>query len=517
MRVAGRVLLSIFLLVWASFAGAQTMTTVYSNDFNTSAGPEWSDTHLAVSPNHTRTFLGRFGDDNVRLNLVALPEHCSVTVSFDLLIIGSWEGSTGYYAGPDLWDLNASVPGDCCPVENLLHATFANCSCRYQSYPETYPNVFNPGLTGAEEINSLGYDLDSVYHMSFTFYHHQDALQLSFDGGPLLQVLEDESWGIDDIVVQVDSESCCRAVRYLPTVYAGGTDVPVAIEVDPNPEAQAYVLEENPPSDWTVSDINDGGVYDAGSGLIKWGPYFGDAPRTLSYSVTAPSGASWNINFNGTISVDGTSETICGDTAVSPGSYHPADLDADWMISDDELTAYAATWRRGDPWSMAPEMIPADFVTNAGMIWKSGGSYSFDGTVNPPWVADDAAKSGGGRLRAESGVLVVLPDVPVRMDLSVEPNEGTRAYLVEDRIPEGFVIMDAGEGLFDSEAGVVRFGPYFDDQERTLSYTVMRLDDSSSSGIFRATASFDGVEVAENGDRVLQPVGLIDRSPAAVQ
>jgi len=517
MRILGRLLIGVLMLLWVAGAGAQVMTTVYSHDFETSVGREWSHNIRTLCPNHTRTFLGRFGDDNVRLNLVELPEHCSVTVSFDLLIIGSWEGSTGYFAGPDLWDLNASVPDDCCPVENLLHATFANCSCRYQSYPDTFPNVFHPGLTGAEEVDTLGYEQDSVYHMSFTFYHHQDELQLSFDGGPMLQILDDESWGIDNILVQVDSESCCRAIRYLPVNYAAGNDVPVKIEVDPNHEAQAYVLEENPPSGWAVSSMNDGGVFDEAAGLIKWGPFFGDAPRTLEYTLSVPTGVAGDFSFDGSISVDGTSEMICGDSEISAGSYHPADTNRNWVISDDEVTAYAASWRLGDPWSIEPEVIPGDFVTNAGLIWKAGGSYVFDGNANPPWVAVGGSKRGQGELLSSAGTDVVLDGVPVTMRLEVHPGTGTQAYLVQDRIPAGFKIVETGGGIFDAAGGVLRFGPFFDDQERSFSYRVVRLGSASLTAVFHATASFDGFEVEQGGTRILQSVGLITADPPAIR
>ena len=130
-------------------ATAQSHMTVYSHDFQTPVGPEWSQGDRTTSPNLTRTFLGRFGGEPVDLLLVGLPDHCSVTVTFELLVIGSWEGSVGHDAGADIFDVNAATPGDCCPVENLLHTTFANCNCRFQAYPETYPDVHLPGLTGA--------------------------------------------------------------------------------------------------------------------------------------------------------------------------------------------------------------------------------------------------------------------------------------------------------------------------------------------------------------------------------
>jgi len=511
MRTVGRILFGALLIFGLSSASAQM--TVYEHDFDTPVGPEWSSNLRTTTPNLARIFLGRFAGENVRLNLDALPEHCSVTVSFDLLIIGSWEGSTGYFSGPDTWDLDASVPGECCPSENLLHASFANCACRYQSYPDTYPDVYHPGLTGAEEVESLGYHRDSVYHMSFTFYHWRDSLQLSFAGNQQLQNWTDESWGLDNLVVQVDTQSCCRAHRQLPSVLVPGSELPVEIDVHPNPGTQAYAVEEDPVGTWEVLSINDGGVYDEVSGLIKWGPFFGDSPRVLSYSLATPGGNLGTARFSGTISVDGINEGICGDTEVTGGSFHPADLNQDWAISDDELTGYAATWRRGDPWNGDPMMIPADFVTNAGMLWRSGGDYVFDKNANPPWSPAAGAKSGGGSLEAISSSLVAAIGVPVEMTLQAHPQEGTLAYLVKDQVPEGVSILDAGDGVFDATTRVLRFGPFFDDQERSLSYS-FALSENSLQGVkrFQGSASYDGREVLASGTRVVQQVGVLNRN-----
>lgn len=60
--------------------------------------------------------------------------------------------------------------------------------------------------------------------------------------------------------------------------------------------------------------------------------------------------------------------------AQPAGFYHPADKNQDNEISLDELTAYAADWKAGrieDPDAL-------DRVTEAAVIWSSGGRYLFD-------------------------------------------------------------------------------------------------------------------------------------------
>ena len=70
----------------------------------------------------------------------------------------------------------------------------------------------------------------------------------------------------------------------------------------------------------------------------------------------------------------------------APG--HPADTNNDWRLSINEITAYGAAWKRGDPWQSGPNPIPIDYVTNAGALWKTGEQYQYDSTKNPPlcWI-----------------------------------------------------------------------------------------------------------------------------------
>jgi hypothetical protein len=174
---------------------------IYSNDFEGFVGSEWSSTSTDITPANSRAFLGQFaGDDAVSLSLNNLPVHNSVTVSFDLFVIQSWDGADSDY-GPDVWRLSA----DGGPI--LLNTTFSNTGedGHQQSYPGSYSDggVYD-AYTGAAEINTLGYEFygDSVYRLSFTFNHVDNLLKLNF-AGIGLQDVSDESWGLDNVTVAV--------------------------------------------------------------------------------------------------------------------------------------------------------------------------------------------------------------------------------------------------------------------------------------------------------------------------
>jgi hypothetical protein len=185
---------------------AQAAVPVYFNDFETSAGAEWSNTTISTTPVGARKFLGQFGNDDVTLSLSGLGAHTSVTLEFDLFVIQSWDGSNTTW-GPDFW--GAQVTGG--PILNL--ATFSNQGGPYmqQNLLPTPSGLLAP-QTGASETGTLGYtstggvslggSQDSVYHFSHTFLDTSSSVQFQFYGAHL-QAVSDESWGLDNVKVSV--------------------------------------------------------------------------------------------------------------------------------------------------------------------------------------------------------------------------------------------------------------------------------------------------------------------------
>jgi len=229
------------LMAWPS--AAQT----YFNDFEDVLDPltEWSLALTDTTPAGERMFLGQFGNDAVSLTLPFVPAS-NVALSFDLFIIHSWDGHAVGAGGPDIWDL--SVEGG----PTLCHTTFATHEPRLQAYPGTFVaegvEPLNDPHTGAVEINSLGFDdffgTGDVYSLSFIFPHTGGELVLRFSGSNL-QEIGDESWGLDNVLVNCPPD-CSNAApsiatlwpvnhKFVPITIVGVTDPdgdPVTITID---------------------------------------------------------------------------------------------------------------------------------------------------------------------------------------------------------------------------------------------------------------------------------------------
>jgi len=188
------------------------MVAVYSNGFEGLVGSEWSKTTTSATPIGARGSLGEFGRETVTLTLSNLPSHDSITVSYDLFVIRSWDGNNGGGLtppfGPDVWSLGLGGGPE------LFTTSFGNFGApiNVQSFPDSYPDGNHPHRTGASEVNTLGYvyanawPMDTVYELTSTFGHTANHLELLFTAvlrESMEDVRDNESWGLDNVQVSI--------------------------------------------------------------------------------------------------------------------------------------------------------------------------------------------------------------------------------------------------------------------------------------------------------------------------
>jgi hypothetical protein len=144
------------------------------------------------------------------LTLTGLPEHKFMTLKFLLALIDTWDGNCGptrVAAGgapnsthcPDYF--NVTVDG-----EPIFRETFFFESALPQTYDEKRRGTL---LSRDVDFNKGGNDLlyDMSHDSAFQHIHHsRDTVMISFfASGSGWQGGDDESWGIDDLTVELDS------------------------------------------------------------------------------------------------------------------------------------------------------------------------------------------------------------------------------------------------------------------------------------------------------------------------
>jgi hypothetical protein len=89
--------------------------------------------------------------------------------------------------------------------------------------------------------------------------------------------------------------------------------------------------------------------------------------------------------------------------------------------------------------------------------------------------------------------------------LTVTPDGDVQSWALEETVPAGWRVSAASaDGYWDEKAGVVRWGPFFDEVPQTLRYTLTAPAGTTGSHDLKGTASFDGVDVPVTGVRTLQ-------------
>ena len=201
---------------------------------------------------------------------------------------------------------------------------------------------------------------------------------------------------------------------------------------------------------------------------------------------------------------------------------HPADVGADYQIVIGEATAYAYCWKTGCTWVNPPNPVPIGFMTRAGFLWRTGERYCCDSTatdplswINCPTTTGSTAGSHaphvtlatpGSATRAFSAA-GYLPQQAVAVTIAVTPDPEAMAYAVEDAMPVGWIVNDISNGgVLDSVNKRVKWGPFFDNQERALTYQVTPPKGESGMGRFVGTFSADGIDSRIAGTRVISPV-----------
>ncbi|KKM00821.1 hypothetical protein LCGC14_1800600, partial [marine sediment metagenome] len=154
--------------------------------------------------------------------------------------------------------------------------------------------------------------------------------------------------GLDQTICG-DTEICEEPIihatwDFYPSDYTPQSPVLVCLDVTPEASVMVYAVEDSPPIDWTVSDIDEGGIWDDVNKKVKWGPYFDSTPRTLCYNATPPAGETGDKTFSGTASFDGVDEPV--DRTITDCSVI-ADFDNDCDVDWDDLIILIGNWLEG--------------------------------------------------------------------------------------------------------------------------------------------------------------------------
>jgi len=303
--------------------------------------------------------------------------------------------------------------------------------------------------------------------------------------------------------------------------YFAGGEMSVTLTAAPVAGVTNYLIEDTPPSRWTVSNISHEGTFDSDNRKVKFGPFFDSTARTLTYDLTLPSSTeTGDKTFEGKAFADSSISSIAGhDVLISCLEYLPADVNENFSLSGQEIAAYGAAWKKGETWELPPNPVPIEYVTRAGMLWRGGEDYKLDTSAGTPplcWISKRKRSAGHGSRTSDSSANREISDTlyltgeTFTVTVSVSPADAVLAYAVEEEMPPEWSVSVGDPGHFDDVNHKVKFGPFMDNEARTLTYEVTPLLDAAGSFAFSGTASFDGENLRISGNDKVTISGDVD-------
>lgn len=154
-------------------------------------------------------------------------------------------------------------------------------------------------------------------------------------------------------------------------------------------------------------------------------------------------------------------------------------------------------------WDVLAIAVQPDGQVLVGGVFESVDGVPFAGLAR---LNGGSGQPGSFVVRDLTSPLYVPGGSTYEVLLYAQPPTGVQTYAVEDRPPSGWQVSDLTPGgVFDSQTGKVKFGPFYDGVRRTLGYHVTPTDGAVTAQCFDGTGSADGVDSPITGGHCMVP------------
>jgi hypothetical protein len=181
--------------------------------------------------------------------------------------------------------------------------------------------------------------------------------------------------------------------------------------------------------------------------------------------------------------------------------------DPDGQVQRVELyanSAFAGTAtliRSDDYWTAVIDRLPAGRVVLTARAIDSSGN-----AVTSAPVEIQVGQSRPSLSATREVPSTYIAGRPLTVRISAHASDDIGAYAVEDLPPAGWTVSGISDGgVFDPATGKVKFGPFLDDHDRTLTYVVTPPANSQPAGKFSGHISGDGLLVPIGGQQTSEP------------
>jgi hypothetical protein len=286
----------------------------------------------------------------------------------------------------------------------------------------------------------------------------------------------------------------------------------VTFSLVPGANASCVAVTEVLPAGLAATSVTAGGSYIASNNVVLWGPFFGTNALALSYQAvgqagTYPARTTWSVDGVGGGEAVGTNIVV----APGPGSGFPTPPPQEPMptmtpalasnlpvavsisSSDPQAQIYFTTDGSLPTQGSTPYTTPLNFTTRTtlrAVAFRASylPSVSAVGEYSPLLTTNSLLL-----VRSISGNGTFLPSISV----SATPSVGVNCYAVTETVAPGLAPHGlAADAVWNPADQTIRWGPYLDNQPRTVTYQVTGL---SGTYPLAGQGSFDGYPATAAG------------------
>ncbi len=270
----------------------------------------------------------------------------------------------------------------------------------------------------------------------------------------------------------------------------------ITVEVHPRPGTKSYAVEEQLPVGLRPLDgtISNGGIWDEASRTVRWGCFDDNSSRALQYAVTGFQGT---YRVSGRGSLDGRSETTENDTVVvikcnpppeqaevpvfDPPGGTQIPWDGSLTVTMTCPTPDAALYYTTD--GSAPDNESGTGPVSSGYELSLSTAAALQARAYVPGMIPGPASAawypkepGPDDLVDHAGVLNNVTDNSTcapTVNLHVTRDSHVTCWAAEEAVPPGVIPLNiSDDGTWDNSSRIIRWGPFFDADNRTLTYDV---------------------------------------------
>ena len=262
----------------------------------------------------------------------------------------------------------------------------------------------------------------------------------------------------------------------------------VTFNVVPGRNASCVAVTEELPPGLGAANITEGGNYIASNNVVLWGAFFGTNAHTLSYQAVGQPGthsvrATWSVDGVGGREAVGTNIVVASTSGSGVPTLPPQEPMPTLAPAISSNLPVTVSISSSDPQAQFYFTTDGSLPTQGSTLYTTSLAFSTRTTLRARafragYLPSVSAVGDYVPLLTTNSLLLVRSVVGSgtfmpSLNVTATPSAGVNCYSVAESIAPGLTPSGlSADAVWNSSDSTIRWGPYLDNQQRVLTYSV---------------------------------------------